>query len=168
MINSIVKFTALTFAGMVLIGCSVNSNQTAQDSVSTPDVVSSENLIAYAKLGYDAFKVNDMEAWALTQADDAVWTMPKGFPYGGTYIGPEDVIKNVFAPIAEYWPDFKVEPISYHASGNTVFIRTKMTTGGEVSDSLHVAVIENGKYIKFQVFDDTHFMMKSAKKVSTE
>ena len=49
MINSIVKFTALTFAGMVLMGCSVNSNQTAQDSVSTPDVVSSENLIAYAK-----------------------------------------------------------------------------------------------------------------------
>ena len=34
--------------------------------------------------------------------------------------------------------------------------------------STHVAVIENGKYIKFQVFDDTHFMMKSAKKVSTE
>ena len=46
MINSIVKFTALTFAGMALMGCSVNSNQTAQDSVSTPDVVSSENLIA--------------------------------------------------------------------------------------------------------------------------
>ena len=166
MIKNIIKFTTLAFTGMVLLACSMTQISEAPEA--TSEAVSSEVLIAYAKAGYDAFKVNDMEAWALTQAEDAIWTMPKGFSYGGTYIGPEDVIKNVFTPIAAYWPDFKVEPISYHASGNTVFIKTKMTTGGQVSDSLHMAVIENGKYVKFQVFDDTYFMMQNAQAAPKE
>ena len=71
--------------------------------------------------GYDAFATGDMEAWAKTQAADAKWTMPKGFPYAGTYYGPEQVIDEVFAPIGALWADFKVEPVAFHASGNVVF-----------------------------------------------
>jgi ketosteroid isomerase-like protein len=100
-----------------------------------------------------------MEAWAATQAPDAQWEMPKGFPYGGNYVGPQQVIDEVFEPIGELWPDFKVEPTAFHAAGNVVFIETKMTAGGVMSDSIHKAVIENGKYAAFQVYDDAGFMM---------
>ena len=34
-----------------------------------------------------------------------------------------------------------------------------MTAGGVTSDSIHKAVIENGKYAAFQVYDDAGFMM---------
>jgi ketosteroid isomerase-like protein len=118
--------------------------------------------IAAAKAGYDAFAVGDMEAWAKTQSPEVKWAMPKGFPYGGNYVGADEVIEKVFAPIGELWPDFKVEPVAFHAAGNVVFIETKMTTGGQVSDSIHKAVIENGQYVEFQVFDDAGFMMSHA------
>ena len=116
-------------------------------------------VIAAAKAGYDAFAAGDMEAWAQTQAPDSQWGMPKGFPYGGDYVGPQQVIDEVFTPIGELWPDFKVEPKAFHAAGNVVFIETKMTAGGGTSDSIHKAVIENGKYAAFQVYDDAGFMM---------
>ena len=116
-------------------------------------------VIAAAKAGYDAFATGDMEAWAQTQAPDSQWEMPKGFPYGGNYVGPQQVIDEVFTPIGELWPDFKVEPMAFHAAGNVVFIETKMTAGGVTSDSIHKAVIENGKYAAFQVYDDAGFMM---------
>ena len=116
-------------------------------------------VIEAARAGYDAFATGDMEAWAATQAPDAQWEMPKGFPYGGNYVGPQQVIDEVFMPIGELWPDFKVEPTAFHAAGNVVFIETKMTAGGVTSDSIHKAVIENGKYAAFQVYDDAGFMM---------
>ena len=118
--------------------------------------------VAAAKAGYDAFATGDMEAWAKTQAADAKWTMPKGFPYAGTYYGPEQVIDEVFAPIGALWPDFKVEPVAFHVSGNVVFVETKMTTGGQTSDSIHKVVITDGVYTEFQVYDDAGFMMAHA------
>ena len=123
---------------------------------------SDDAVIAAAKAGYDAFATGDMEAWAATQAPDVKWEMPQGFPYGGNYTGPQQVIDEVFAPIAALWPDFKVEPTAFHASGNVVFIETKMTAGGQVSDSIHKAVIKDGLYTEFQVYDDAGFMMAHA------
>lgn len=118
--------------------------------------------IAAAKAGYDAFAIGDMDAWAKTQAADSKWTMPQGFPYAGTYYGPEQVIDKVFTPIGALWPDFKVEPVAFHASGNVVFVETKMTTGGQTSDSIHKVVITDGVYTEFQVYDDAGFMMAHA------
>jgi len=132
---------------VVLAGCQADSGN--QDAA----------VIAAAKAGYDAFATGDMEAWAQTQAPDSQWEMPKGFPYGGNYVGPQQVIEEVFTPIGELWPDFKVEPTAFHAAGNVVFIETKMTAGGVTSDSIHKAVIEDGKYASFQVYDDAGFMM---------
>jgi ketosteroid isomerase-like protein len=138
----------LFFISVVMLGgCQADSGN--QDAA----------VIAAAKAGYDAFATGDMEAWAQTQAQDSQWEMPKGFPYGGNYVGAQQVIDEVFTPIGKLWPDFKVEPTAFHAAGNVVFIETKMTAGGVVSDSIHKAVIEDGKYAAFQVYDDAGFMM---------
>ena len=101
-------------------------------SACQPESSDDAATIAAAKAGYDAFATGDMDAWAKTQAADAKWTMPKGFPYAGVYYGPEQVIEEVFAPIGALWPDFKVEPVAFHASGNVVFVETKMTTGEDI------------------------------------
>ena len=131
-------------------------------SACQPESSDDTATIAAAKAGYDAFATGDMDAWAKTQAADAKWTMPKGFPYAGVYYGPEQVIEEVFAPIGALWPDFKVEPVAFHASGNVVFVETKMTTGGQTSDSIHKVVITDGVYTEFQVYDDAGFMMAHA------
>ena len=143
----LIRSLLLSISIAVLAGCQADSGN--QDAA----------VIAAAKAGYDAFATGDMEACAQTQAPDSQWEMPKGFPYGGNYVGPQQVIEEVFSPIGELWPDFKVEPTAFHAAGNVVFIETKMTAGGVVSDSIHKAVIEDGKYAAFQVYDDAGFMM---------
>ena len=51
---------------------------------------------------------------------------PLGFPYGGEFSGPQDVIDNVFNPIVKYWPDFKVEPKKYNQIGNTVYVHVEI------------------------------------------
>ena len=143
----LVRSFLISISLVVLAGCQADSSN--QDAA----------VIAAAKAGYDAFATGDMEAWAQTQAPDSQWEMPKGFPYGGNYVGPQQVIEEVFTPIGQLWPDFKVEPTAFHAAGNVVFIETKMTAGGVTSDSIHKAVIEDGKYAAFQVYDDAGFMM---------
>ena len=115
--------------------------------------------VAAAKAGYDAFASGDMDAWKSTHAKDAVWTVLEGLPYAGTYVGPESVVENVFAEIANLWPDFRVEPIAFYESGNKVFIHARMTAGGRQTETMHMATIKDGKYVEFTPFDNSGFMM---------
>ena len=142
------RILLLCMAGVLLSACQKPADDAA--------------IIEAAKAGYTAFQQGDMAAWAATQASDVEWIAPKSLPYAGTYYGPDAVMENVFTPILELWPDFEVEVVDYKASGNTVFVSTKIHAGGNVSDSLHVATIENGKYVKFQIYDDGGYMMQTA------
>ena len=119
--------------------------------------------VAVAKAGYDAFNAGDMDAWRAVQADKTVWTIQVGLPYTGEYVGAAAVEAGVFGPISEMWPDFKVEPIKFYESGNTVFVHVRMTAEGLDTESIHMIKIVDGKYASFQPFDDSAAMMKAAK-----
>tara|TARA_B110000196_G_C20455554_1_gene346960 strand:- start:52 stop:273 length:222 start_codon:yes stop_codon:yes gene_type:complete len=71
---------------------------------------------------------------------------------------------NVFASIEKLWPDFKVQPINFYESGDTVFVHIKMTAENLDSESIHMVTLRDGKYIRFQPFDDSALMMDAAKK----
>lgn len=90
-----VKKALTVSAFLTLIGCGTS----AQDP----------NILSAAKAGYETFQTGDMEAWAKTQAADVHWKVPLGFPYGGEFRGPQEVIDRVFDPIVKYWPDFQVK-----------------------------------------------------------
>lgn len=122
----------------------------------------SEN-IATAKAGYDAFNAGDMEAWRAVQAEDTIWTIQVGLPYTGTYIGPAAVEAGIFAPIGMMWPEFKVDPINFYESGDTVFVHVHMTAESLDTESIHMIKIQDGKYVAFQPFDDSAAMLKAAK-----
>ena len=149
-----VKLIAVSIIVVIASACAPADRETA--------------VVEATRAGYMTFQSGDMAAWAETQADDVVWTIPAGFPYSGTYTGAQSVIDNVFTPIMALWPDFQVEVLSYQASGNTVFIRTRLQAGGESLDSLHVAVIEDGKYASFQTFDNASIMMRTALPIDTQ
>ncbi len=49
---------------------------------------------------YDAFANGDVPSVLGVLASNVSWTEAEGFPYGGTYIGPDAVLKNVFMKLA--------------------------------------------------------------------
>lgn len=55
-------------------------------------------------------------------ANDVSWTEAAGFPYAGTYIGPDTVIENVHARLGSEWTQYSATPIDYAFSGNRVMV----------------------------------------------
>ena len=117
---------------------------------------------AKARAGYDAFTSGDMHAWKNTQAADVKWTVQVGLPYAASYIGAGVVNEGVFGPIGKMWPDFKVQPIHFYESGDTVFVPIKMTAEGLETEFIHRVTIKNGKHANFQPFEDSAAMRKVA------
>lgn len=54
---------------------------------------------------YEAFARGDVPTVLAVLAPDISWTEAEGFPYGGTYVGPEAVLtgKTFSAPFAHVW-----------------------------------------------------------------
>ena len=99
---------------------------------------------------YAAFGEGDMETLASLMSDSYVGKLPESLPNGGTFNGPNDFIQNCLAKIPTLWSDFEIEPIQLYESGNTVFFHGKITAGGKTSETMHMSVVEGGKFVKFQ------------------
>ena len=94
-------------------------------------------------------------------ADDISWTEAKGFPYAGTYIGLENVTKNVFSRLGSEWIDYKFTPEDYVASDDKVvafgtYSGTNKITGKPFEARVaHVWKLKEGKIISFEQFVDS-------------
>jgi uncharacterized protein len=94
-------------------------------------------------------------------AQDISWTEAEGFPYGGTYIGLENVTKNVFSRLASEWIDYKFTPEDYIASDdNVVAYGTysgvyKLTGKAFKARVAHIWKLKDGKIIRFEQFVDS-------------
>ena len=104
---------------------------------------------------YAAFGEGDMEKLVSMISDSYVGKLPESLPNGGTFNGPNDFIQNCLAKIPTLWSDFEIEPIQIYESGNTVFFHGKITAGEKTSETMHMSVVEDGKFVKFQAFDDS-------------
>ncbi len=56
-------------------------------------------------------------------APDVTWTEAEGFAYGGTYIGPDAVLTNVFARLGSEWSEFRGVPDTVISDGDQVVAR---------------------------------------------
>lgn len=145
MVKSIMYSLAMLSA---LSGCSLNtSKMTNLDIVkSTYEGKSSEengkNLAKYV-------------------AADISWTEAKGFPYAGTYIGLDNVTKNVFSRLGSEWIDYKFTPEDYVANGDKVvaygtYTGTFRLTGRSFEARVaHVWKLKDEKIISFEQFVDS-------------
>ena len=104
---------------------------------------------------YAAFGEGDMETLASLMSDSYFGKLPESLPNGGTFNGPNDFIQNCLAKIPTLWSDFEIEPIQIYESGNTVFSNGKKTAGGKTSETMHMSIVEDDKFVKFQAFDDS-------------
>ena len=94
-------------------------------------------------------------------SEDISWTEAKGFPYAGTYIGLENVTKNVFSRLGSEWIDYKFTPEDYVASDDKVvaygtYTGTYKITGKSFKARVaHLWKLKDSKIISFEQFVDS-------------
>lgn len=94
-------------------------------------------------------------------AKDISWTEAKGFPYAGTYIGLENVIKNVFSRLGSEWINYKFTPEDYVANEDKVVAYGTYTGAYKITGKTfearvaHVWKLKEGKIISFEQFVDS-------------
>jgi ketosteroid isomerase-like protein len=102
-------------------------------------------------------------------ADNISWTEAKGFPYAGTYIGLDNVTKNVFNRLGSEWIDYKFTPEGYIANEDTVVAYGtysgiyKLTHKSFTARVAHVWKLKGGKIIKFEQFVDSQPVIDAMK-----
>lgn len=94
--------------------------------------------------------------------DDKVeWTEASGFPYSGTYYGPQAVLEGVFAKTAAEWDGYKVEPSRLVAEGDEIvslgtYSGTYKATGKSFSARFaHSFAVKGGKVVRFEQIVDS-------------
>src|SRR4030095_3939968 len=81
--------------------------------------MSSQNLDG-VKGAYEAFATGDVPGVLGFLSADIEWTEAEGFPYGGTYKGPNAVLEGVFMRLGTEWEGFAAVPEEFIDAGDTV------------------------------------------------
>ena len=94
-------------------------------------------------------------------ADDISWTEARGFPYGGTYVGFANIVKNVFSRLGSEWIDYKFTPEDYVVNDDKVvaygtYSGTYKATGKYFEARVaHLWKLNDGRIISFEQFVDS-------------
>ena len=110
---------------------------------------------------YDAFAAGDVPGVLGVLDGDIRWTEAEGFPYGGTYVGPDAVLAGVFARLGSEWDRFTAVPHTFVAEGDSVvalgdYGGTYKATGRRFSAPFaHAWTLRGGKVVRFQQYTDT-------------
>ena len=121
------------------------------------------------KAHYDASDRKDVAAMMAPITQQTVWTEMAGFPYAGTYVGPEAIITGVFKRIGEEWDDYAFSLERLIDGGSTVVgIGTysgayKRTGKAMRARVVHVWDMDNGKVARFEQFTDTELVVEATR-----
>lgn len=95
------------------------------------------------------------------------WTEAEGFPYGGTYDGPNAVLEGVFMRLGSEWDGFAAVPIEFIDGVDTIVVLGqyrgiyKVTGKSFKANFAHVWKIREGKAVRFVQYVDT-FLVQQA------
>jgi ketosteroid isomerase-like protein len=113
------------------------------------------------KAHYDANERRDMDGMLADIAPDCRWTEMDGFPCAGTYVGPQEVFKNVFLALGDIFEvyNFKLDRL-LDAGSDVVGIGDYAGTHKETGKPfearvVHVWGVADGKIQRFEQFTDT-------------
>jgi ketosteroid isomerase-like protein len=115
---------------------------------------------------YAAFGRGDIPAVIGALAPGVSWTDAEGFPYGGTYSGPDAVLQNVFMKIGTEWETYSAVPEEFIADGNTIvalglYSGVYKATGKKFTTPFaHVWTLQGGKVVRFRQHTDTAVVQK--------
>ena len=110
---------------------------------------------------YEAFAKGDVPTVLAFLDTNVAWTEAEGFPYGGTYNGPNAVLEGVFMRLGAEWDGFAVVPEEFIDGGDTIvalgqYSGTYKATGKRFKANFaHVWKIREGKAVRFVQYVDT-------------
>src|SRR5690349_12627633 len=118
---------------------------------------------------YEAFARGDVPTVLGALAPDVRWTEAEGFPYGGTYSGPQAVLENVFMKLGGEWEGFAAVPQRLVSEGETVVAlgtysgKYKATGKSFRAPYVHVWNFTGGKVQSFEQHTDTAVVQRALK-----
>lgn len=116
---------------------------------------------------YEAFDEGNVPSVLGALSPDVVWTEAEGFPYAGTYVGPNAVLDNVFMRLGTEWDGFAAIPDEFVDAGDTVVVLGKYSgtykaTGKSFQANFaHVWKLRGGKAIRFVQYADTLLVQRA-------
>ena len=116
---------------------------------------------------YAAFARGDIPSVLGALNPQTRWTEAEGFPYGGTYIGPQAVLDNVFMRLGGEWDSFSAQMAELVADGDTVvalgtYSGTFKATGKSFqAPFVHVWKFTDGQISEFIQHTDTAVVQRA-------
>jgi ketosteroid isomerase-like protein len=94
-------------------------------------------------------------------APDTAWTEAEGFPYAGTYVGPQAIVAGVFRRLATEWIGYRADVHTYLEDGDRVaafgaYSGTYKATGRSMRATFaHLYKLRDGKIVSMTQYVDT-------------
>lgn len=116
---------------------------------------------------YDAFGKGDIPGVLGLLSPGVEWTEAEGFPYGGTYVGPQAVLEGVFMRLGTEWEGFAAVPDEFIDGEDAVvalgeYSGTYKATGKSFrANFAHVWKIQGGKAVRFTQYVDTLIVQRA-------
>lgn len=110
---------------------------------------------------YEGSSEENGQALMAALAPDASWTEAEGFPYAGTYVGPEAIVKGVFQRLATEWNGYAAKVHTFMEDGDRVaafgeYQGTYVATGKSMRASFaHLYEVKDGKIVRMTQFVDS-------------
>lgn len=122
---------------------------------------------------YAASARGDLDGMIAPFAPDIRWTEMAGFPYAGTYVGPQAIVDGVFGRIKTEWEDYQATPDEYVSAGDHVvafgvYSGTYQATGSYMEARFtHHWTLRDGLVTRFEQYADTHLVRQAMEKSTT-
>ena len=100
-------------------------------------------------------------------APDATWVEAAGFPYAGSYVGPEAIVRNVFQRLETEWIDYRAQVSNYVAEGDQVvafgeYSGTYRATGRSMRAAFaHHYTLRDGKIVRMVQYVDSYLVRQA-------
>jgi uncharacterized protein len=98
------------------------------------------------------------------------WTEAEGFPYAGTYTGPDAVLTGVFARLGSEWEGFRAVPSEFIDGGDHVVAlgryggTYKATQKSFEAAFAHVWTLHEGKAVRFRQYVDSALVQEALRR----
>ncbi|WEZ85020.1 nuclear transport factor 2 family protein [Rhizobium sp. 32-5/1] len=100
-------------------------------------------------------------------APDATWTEAEGFPYAGTYVGPDAIVTGVFHRLGTEWIGYNAKVHTFMEDGDRVaafgiYSGTYKATGKSMmAHFAHLYEVRDGKIASMVQYVDSHMVMQA-------
>ena len=116
---------------------------------------------------YAGFATGDLPAVLAGMAPDIEWTEAEGYPYAGTFHGPQAIVDGVFIRLATEWDGYQAVPDRYVSEGDEVIAlghysgTYKATNKSFRAPFVHAWTVQGGQIVRFVQYVDTVLVQRA-------